>query len=62
MRIKTLLLATPLLVVPVLLSGQGQGITNEQMLKPLGESWLTYSGDYTVKRYSSLKQINDATV
>jgi len=62
MRIKTLLLATPLLVVPVLLSGQGQGITHEQLLKPLGESWLTYSGDYTGKRYSSLKQINDATV
>jgi alcohol dehydrogenase (cytochrome c) len=30
--------------------------------KPLGESWPTYSGDYTGRRYSSLTQINQSNV
>lgn len=30
--------------------------------QPLGESWPTYSGDYSGKRYSSLKQITPANV
>ena len=32
------------------------------MLTPLGESWPTYSGDYTGRRYSSLTQINQSNV
>src|ERR1700722_18641259 len=32
------------------------------LTKPLGESWPTYSGDYSGKRYSSLKQINQSNV
>ncbi|HVW11723.1 MAG TPA: PQQ-binding-like beta-propeller repeat protein [Bryobacteraceae bacterium] len=32
------------------------------LLKPLGESWPTYSGDYTGRRYSSLTQANQTTV
>src|SRR5207247_1565938 len=31
-------------------------------LKLLGDSWPTYSGDYTGRRYSSLKQIDQANV
>ncbi len=30
--------------------------------KPLGDSWPTYSGDYSGKRYSSLKQIDQPNV
>ena len=32
------------------------------LLKPLGDSWPTYSGDYSGKRYSSLKQVNQSNV
>src|SRR6266542_3737771 len=38
------------------------GLDPAAILKPLGESWLTYSGDYTGRRYSSLTQINQTTV
>ena len=33
-----------------------------QLLKPLSESWPTYSGDYTGRRYSALTEINQQTV
>ena len=32
------------------------------MLKPLSEQWTSYSGDYSGKRYSELKQINTTNV
>jgi len=32
------------------------------LTKPLGESWPTYSGDYSGQRYSSLTQINQTNV
>jgi alcohol dehydrogenase (cytochrome c) len=32
------------------------------LLKPLSDSWPTYSGDYSGKRYSSLKQIDQSNV
>ena len=31
-------------------------------MKPLGDSWPTYSGDYSGKRYSSLTQLNQSNV
>jgi alcohol dehydrogenase (cytochrome c) len=49
-------------LLPALLSGQGQGVDPAQLLKPLGESWPTHSGDYTGRRFSSLKQIDRLTV
>jgi alcohol dehydrogenase (cytochrome c) len=39
-----------------------QGLNPADLLKPLGDSWLTYSGDYSGKRYSALKQINQSNV
>jgi alcohol dehydrogenase (cytochrome c) len=39
-----------------------QGLDPALLLKPLGDSWPTYSGDYSGKRYSSLKQINQTNV
>src|SRR5215468_11633546 len=47
-----------------LLSGPavGQNLDSAEILKPLSDSWLTYSGDYTSKRYSALKQIDQLNV
>src|SRR5262245_48199381 len=42
--------------------GHGEGLDPADILKPLGESWPIYSGDYSGKRYSSLTQINQSTV
>jgi alcohol dehydrogenase (cytochrome c) len=39
-----------------------QPLDPASLLKPLGESWPTYSGDYSGKRYSSLTQINQSNV
>jgi alcohol dehydrogenase (cytochrome c) len=38
------------------------GLDPASILKPLGETWPTYSGDYSGRRYSSLTQINQSTV
>src|SRR5215510_14585808 len=40
----------------------GQNLDSSDILKPLSDSWLTYSGDYSSKRYSGLKQINQINV
>ncbi len=39
-----------------------QGVDRSLLLKPLAQSWPTYSGDYSGKRYSSLTQITQANV
>ncbi len=62
MTLRKLLLTTPLVLLPALLMAQGKGIDPAQLLKPLSDSWPTYNGDYSGKRYSSLTQINQTTV
>jgi alcohol dehydrogenase (cytochrome c) len=62
MTMRKLIFTGPLLLLPVLLGGQGRGIDPAQLHKPLAEAWPTYSGDYSGKRYSALKQINQSTV
>jgi alcohol dehydrogenase (cytochrome c) len=62
MTLKRLLLISPVLALPVVLAGQGRGIAPQELYKPLAEIWPTYSGDYSGKRYSALKQINQGTV
>jgi alcohol dehydrogenase (cytochrome c) len=57
-----LLFTALLLMLSVVIAAQGRGVDPAELLKPLGESWPTYSGDYTGRRFSSLKQINQATV
>src|SRR6185295_13594640 len=39
-----------------------QGVEPSDLLKALGDSWLSYSGDYSGKRYSSLKQVDQSNV
>jgi alcohol dehydrogenase (cytochrome c) len=59
---RTLLAIGTIAAAPIVLTGQGTGVPPADLLKPLGASWPTYSGDYTGKRYSALKQINRTTV
>jgi alcohol dehydrogenase (cytochrome c) len=47
-------------LAPALLCAQG--LNPRQIYQPLGDSWPTYSGDYSGKRYSSLKQLNRGNV
>src|SRR5438128_2713817 len=61
-RVKHLLVAASIVLLAVVLTAQGQGLDPSAILKPLSDSWLTYSGDYSGKRYSSLTQINQSTV
>src|SRR5262245_59073102 len=52
-----------LMLVPVVITAQEQGgLDPPAILKPLSDSWPTYSGDYSGKRYSALTQINQSTV
>ena len=39
-----------------------QDLNPDQLLKPLSDSWTTYSGDYSGRRYSELKEINSENV
>jgi alcohol dehydrogenase (cytochrome c) len=57
-----LCLTAALLLAPAILMGQGRGVAPADILKPLQDSWPTYNGDYSGKRYSALTQINQATV
>src|SRR6476646_6886735 len=70
MTFRTLTLTAAIVVAPVLLAGQQPaqtppnqgGLDPATIGKPLADSWPTYSGDYTGRRYSSLTQINQTTV
>jgi alcohol dehydrogenase (cytochrome c) len=57
------LLTLSLLGGPAWLAAQDKGgLDPAALLKPLAESWPTYSGDYSGRRYSALTQINRDTV
>jgi alcohol dehydrogenase (cytochrome c) len=63
MKLKQLLLTAPFLLSGAMLMGQGgRGVDPADLLKPLKDSWPTYSGDYSGKRYSGLDQINQSNV
>ncbi len=64
MHVRTYALALSLAAIPVLLLAQGPGgpVTPADLYKPLKDSWPTYSGDYSGKRFSALTQINQRTV
>ena len=56
------LVFTMSLLLPTLLMGQGKGLDPTDILQPLKDSWPTYNGDYTGKRYSALKQVDKTNV
>jgi alcohol dehydrogenase (cytochrome c) len=62
MKLQNLLFTAPFLLVPASPFGQGGGVTPADLLKPLKDSWPTYNGDYTGKRYSALTQVNQSNV
>jgi alcohol dehydrogenase (cytochrome c) len=62
MTIKKLFVTAALAASPVLLIAQGRGLDPAKLLKPLADEWVTYSGDYTAKRYSLLTQVNRLNV
>jgi alcohol dehydrogenase (cytochrome c) len=62
MKLEKMLLAAPLLLSSVLSMGQANGVAPADLLKPLNESWPTYNGDYTGRRYSALTQVNRTSV
>src|SRR4051812_25887965 len=51
-----------LLLMSTHLLAQGAGVTPAELLKPLKDSWPTYNGDYSGKRYSALSQVNVSNV
>jgi alcohol dehydrogenase (cytochrome c) len=56
-------LTASLLAAPVWLAAQNHGgLDPKSLLKPLAESWPTYSGDYSGRRFSALKQVNTTNV
>src|SRR5712671_3616906 len=74
MTVTKLLAAAALAIAPAILAGQSQntqnvpvqtppgGLDPATLVRPLGDSWPTYSGDYTGRRYSTLTQVNQSTV
>jgi alcohol dehydrogenase (cytochrome c) len=62
MKIRKFLKHACLLLAPAALLAQGRGVEPEDLLKPLKDSWPTYNGDYTGRRYSALGLINRNTV
>jgi alcohol dehydrogenase (cytochrome c) len=59
---KRLLICLAWIVASSLLVAQETGLNPADILKPLADSWPTYSGDYSGRRYSSLTQLNQTTV
>src|SRR5882762_8159951 len=60
---KTIRLLLPICVItPVLLLAQGRGLDPAAQLRPPADSWPTYSGDLTGRRYSALKHIDKTNV
>jgi alcohol dehydrogenase (cytochrome c) len=60
MKLRYVLVALGL--APAALGAQGRGIAPSELLKPLADSWPTHNGDYSGRRYSSLKHVNKSTV
>src|SRR5579863_5606404 len=57
----TRFLLSTVLLLPAVIRAQGP-LDPAEILKPLTDQWRTYNGDYTGKRYSSLKNIDQSTV
>jgi alcohol dehydrogenase (cytochrome c) len=63
MRPKLVVFAAIVLAWGVLAAGQAAwGLDPKEIYRPLADEWLTYSGDYSARRYSALTQINQSNV
>ncbi|MCE2540377.1 MAG: acido-empty-quinoprotein group A [Acidobacteria bacterium] len=61
-RLLPALAAALLTTAPAAAGAQEGGLDPASLTAPLEESWPTYSGDYTGRRYSKLTQVNTETV
>ena len=43
-------------------AGRAQGLDPAELLKPATDTWPTYNGDYSGKRFSTLEQINASNI
>jgi len=61
---KTLGLLSHLVIFVALLpvTGFGQGLDPRKLLQPATDTWPTYNGDYSGRRYSTLAEINSSNV
>src|SRR5215831_14648729 len=60
MKMRLLFLALLATTVPLL--GQDFSLDSAGLLKPLSDNWTSYSGDYSGRRYSLLKDVNVSNV
>src|SRR5271156_5462975 len=61
-KTRNLLLAIAMVSSAAVVAAQGQGLDPVLLTKPATDSWPTYSGDYSGRRFSSLTQINQTNV
>src|SRR5207237_5408817 len=57
--------ATLLLLIPFCLPNgplAGQGLDPALLTRPATDAWPTYAGDYSQRRYSTLKQVDQTNV
>src|SRR3954454_15457275 len=57
-----LVMAVAVVAAGAIVAGQTSGLNPADLLKPLADSWTSYSGDYTGRRYSTLTQVNQSNV
>src|SRR5438067_5747442 len=62
MRLNLAVAAASLCLAATHMRADGGGLDPAELLKPLSDSWPTYSGDYSGRRYSALTQINQSNV
>ena len=71
MTLQKFLVVASLLAAPIVLAAQSAGtgtgtakviVDPATLTKPLADEWATFAGDYTSRRYSTLKQINTTNV
>ena len=62
MRMQTFAIVAALVLGPIVLLGQGPMLDPALLQKPPTDAWPTYHGDYSGRRYSTLKQINAENV
>jgi alcohol dehydrogenase (cytochrome c) len=61
-HLRITLVAAAVVVSSAGVIAQQGGLDPAAILKPLSEGWLSYSGDYTGRRFSALRQINTSNV
>ena len=62
MKLRQLWLTAAVCIAPAILTRQGRGVTAEEFLKPLKDSWPTYNGDPRGNRYTTAKEISKETI